>query len=115
MGAGNLVKEKFRMTNRSLCLGLAAAGFTLLVGLPAQSSAAPGLVPAPPAGIEPVQQVDYNKRRWRDRNGTHVRAPFASVDDTGKDTYVDAPFARVYSGRDGTWVRAPFVNLWIPR
>jgi hypothetical protein len=102
------------MTDRSLYLGLAAAGFTVFTGLPASSLAAPGPVLAPPAEIELVQQVDYNKRRWRYRNGTHVRAPLTSVD-TGDDTYVRAPFARVFSGRSGTWVRAPFVNLWIPR
>jgi hypothetical protein len=104
------------MTTRSLYLGLAAVtGFTLLAGLPTQSPAAPGPVLASPGGVETVQKVDYYKRGWRDRNGTHVRAPFASVDDEGRDTWVDAPFARVFSGRNGTWVRAPFVNLWVPR
>jgi hypothetical protein len=70
---------------------------------------------APVDGVELVQQVDYYKRRWRYRNGTHVRAPLTAVDDGDGDTWVRAPFARVYSGRRGTWVRAPFVNLWIPR
>lgn len=100
---------------RSLYLALAAIGFTLFIGLPASSSAAPGPVIAPADGIELVQQVDTYKRRWRYRNGTHVRAPLTGVDDEDGDTWVRAPFARVYSGRGGTWVRAPFVNLWIPR
>jgi hypothetical protein len=102
------------MTYRSLHLGLAAASFALLVGVPAPSTAAPGPVIAPAASIELVQPVDYFKR-WRYRNGTHVRAPLTAIDDEDGDTWVRAPFARVYSGRRGTWVRAPFVNLWIPR
>jgi hypothetical protein len=115
MGEGKLVKETVSMTNRSLYLCLAAAGFALLVGMPAPGSAAPSPVIAPADEIELVQQVDTYKRRWRYRNGTHVRAPLTSVDDEDGDTWVRAPFARVYSGRRGTWVRAPFVNLWIPR
>jgi hypothetical protein len=103
------------MTTRSLYLGLVVAGLMLIVGFLAPSSAAPGLVLAPAHEVEPVQQVDYYKRRWRYRNGTHVRAPLTAVDDEDGDTWVRAPFARVYSGRRGTWVRAPFVNLWIPR
>ena len=103
------------MTYRFLHLGLAAASFALLVGVPAPSTAAPGPVIAPAASIELVQPVDYYKRRWRYRNGTHVRAPLTAIDDEDGDTWVRAPFARVYSGRRGTWVRAPFVNLWIPR
>jgi hypothetical protein len=103
------------MTYRSLYLGLAAAGFALLGGMPAPSIAAPGLVIAPADGVDLVQQVDYYNRRWRYRNGTHVWAPLTAVDDENGDTWVRAPFARVYSGRRGTWVRAPFVNLWIPR
>ncbi len=103
------------MTYRSLNLGLAAAAFAVLVGMPAPGEAAPGPVIAPVDGVELVQQVDYYKRRWRYRNDTHVQAPLTSVDDEDGDTWVRAPFARVYSGRHGTWVRAPFVNLWIPR
>ena len=103
------------MTYRSLHLGLAAASFALLVGVPAPSTAAPGPVIAPAVSIELVQPVDYYKRRWRYRNETHVRAPLTAIDDKDGDTWVRAPFARVYSGRRGTWVRAPFVNLWIPR
>jgi hypothetical protein len=103
------------MTTRSLYLGLVVAGLMLIVGLPAPSSAAPGPVLVSSHGVELVQQVDYYKRRWRYRNGTHVRAPLTAVDDEDGDTWVRAPFARVYSGRRGTWVRAPFVNLWIPR
>jgi hypothetical protein len=89
------------MTTRSLFLGLglAAAGFMLIAGLPAPSYAAPGVVLKPSAEAELVQEAGYYKRRWRSRN----------------ETYVRAPFARVYSGRRGTWVRAPFVNLWVPR
>jgi hypothetical protein len=102
------------MTNRSLCVGLAVVGFALVLGLPSAGSAAPGPI-LTTAAAELVQPVDYDgKRRWRYRNGTHVRALFASVD-SDRDTYVAAPFARVYSGRYGTWVRAPFVNLWVPR
>ena len=95
------------MTNRSLCLCLAAAGFALLVGMPAPGSAAPGPVIAPADGIELVQEAGYYKRRWRHRDDDD--------DYSGRETVVAAPFARVYSGRRGTWVRAPFVNLWIPR
>ncbi len=102
------------MTSRSLYLVLAAAGFALLAGLPAVA-AAPGVVAAPSDEIGLAQNVDYYNRRWRYRNGTHVRAPLTAVDDRDGDTWVRAPFARVYSGRRGTWVRAPFVNLWIPR
>ena len=83
--------------------------------MPAPASAAPGLVVAPAAGAELVQEVGYYKRRWRYRNGTYVRAPLTAVDDDRDGTWVAAPFARVYSGRRGTWVRAPFVNLWVPR
>jgi hypothetical protein len=103
------------MTARSLYFALAAAGFALIVGVPASSTAAPGPVVAPAYGVELVQQVDYYNRRWHNRNGTYVRAPLTAVDDRDGDTWVRAPFARVYSGRRGTWVRAPFVNLWIPR
>ena len=103
------------MTYRSLCLGLAASGVALLVGVPAPGRAAPGPGIEPAHEVELVQQVDYYKRRWRYRNDTHVRAPLTAVDDEDGDTWVRAPFARVYSGRRGTWVRAPFVNLWIPR
>ena len=103
------------MTYRLPYLGLAVAGLALLVGMPARSDAAPGPVIAPANNLELVQQVDYYNRRWRYRNGTHVRAPLTAVDDDRDDTWVRAPFARVYSGRRGTWVRAPFVNLWIPR
>jgi hypothetical protein len=103
------------MTYRSFFVGLAAAGVALLIGMPAPSMASPSPVRAPANHVELVQQVDYYKRRWRYRNGTHVRAPLTAVDDEDSDTWVRAPFARVYSGRRGTWVRAPFVNLWIPR
>jgi hypothetical protein len=101
------------MTNRSLYLCLAAAGFAFLAGLPASVSAAPGVTTKPTVATGLVEQADY-KRRWRYRNGSYVRAPFTSVD-TRRDTFVRTPFARVYSGRYGTWVRAPFVNLWVPR
>jgi hypothetical protein len=101
------------MISRALFLALAAAGFAVVVGLPKSATAAPLPTVAPAAEL--VQQVDYYKRRWRYRNGTHVRAPFTDVDDDARDTWVAAPFARVYSGRRGTWVRAPFVNLWVPR
>jgi hypothetical protein len=87
------------MTTRSLFLGLAAAGFILTVGSASPSHAAPGVVLKPSAEAELVQEAGYYKRRWRSRD----------------ETYVRAPFARVYSGRRGTWVRAPFVNLWVPR
>lgn len=87
------------MTTRLLFVGLAAAGFMLAVGLPAPTRAAPGPVLKPSAEAELVQEAGYYKRRWRNRN----------------ETYVRAPFARVYSGRRGTWVRAPFVDLWVPR
>ena len=92
------------MTNQSLYLSLVAAGFALLVGLPAPASAGPGLVATPTAGTALAQEAGYYKRRWRYRD-----------DYSGRETYVAAPFARVYSGRYGTWVRAPFVNLWVPR
>lgn len=104
------------MTARSLYLGFAAAaGFALLAGVPAKSSAAPSVVLAHPQSAESIQKAGYSKRRWRDRDDGHVRAPLTAVDDVDGDTWVRAPFARVYSGRGGTWVRAPFVNLWVPR
>jgi hypothetical protein len=103
------------MISRALFLALAAAGFAVVVGLPKSATATPLPIMAPAPSAELVQQVDYYKRRWRYRNGTHVRAPFTDVDDDARDTWVAAPFARVYSGRRGTWVRAPFVNLWVPR
>jgi len=115
MGEGNVDKELVSMTNRSLHLCLVAAGFALFAALPAPTPAAPGLVLAPSDVTALILPVDYYQRRWRYRNGTHVRAPLTSVDDRDGDTWVRAPFARVYSGRRGTWVRAPFVNLWIPR
>ncbi len=59
------------MTNRSLCLGLALAGFALVVGLPAPASAGPGLVVTPSVGTPLVQEAGYYKRRWRYRR-THV-------------------------------------------
>ena len=100
--------------NRFVTLALAATGLAVLVSLPAPASAGPGVVAAPEAGTAVVQEAGYYKRRWRDRDGVYVRAPFAEVDTHG-ETWVAAPFARVYSGRRGTWVRAPFVNLWVPR
>jgi hypothetical protein len=103
------------MVTRSLFTGLAAAGLTLFVGLSVPASAAPGPVLATQNTAQLLQTVGENNRRWRYRNGTYVRAPFAEVDDSDEGTWVAAPFARVYSGRRGTWVRAPFVNLWIPR
>jgi hypothetical protein len=103
------------MLNRSLYLGLAAAGFALVIGAPAPVSAGPSLVVKPAVATELVQEAGYYKRRWRYRDGTYVRAPFTEVDDGWGETWVRAPFARVYSGRRGTWVRAPFVNLWVPR
>jgi hypothetical protein len=102
------------MSTRFLTLAVAAAGFALIVNLPAPASAGPGVVAAPEAGTALVHEAGYYKRRWRYRDGAYVRAPFAEVD-TRRDTWVAAPFARVYSGRRGTWVRAPFVNLWVPR
>ena len=74
------------MISRSPYLFLAAAGLALLVGLPAPVSAAPGVVAPPADGIELVQNVDYYNRRWRYRNGTHVRAPLTAVDDRDGDT-----------------------------
>jgi hypothetical protein len=103
------------MIARSLFLGFAAAVSLVLTARATPSSAAPRPVLKPANGIELVQNAFYYKRRWRYRNGTHVRAPLADVDDDGSDTWVRAPFARVYTGRSGTWVRAPFVNLWGPR
>jgi len=106
------------MNIRSITLALAATGLVFMIGAPAPASAAPGVVVVPDVGATTVQQVDYEKRRykrrWR-RDGAYVRAPFAEVDTRRDDTWVAAPFARVFSGRRGTWVRAPFVNLWVPR
>ena len=102
------------MIIRSVTCVVAAACLAVLVGFPAPAVAGPGLMAKPSAGPELVQETGYYKRRWRTRDGTYVRAPFASVD-SDRDTFVAAPFARVYSGRYGTWVRAPFVNLWVPR
>jgi hypothetical protein len=105
------------MNSKTLCLGLAAFGVTASLSVATPSEAAPRPVLSTPASAQVVQQVDSYKRKHykRDKYGEHVRAPFASVDDNGKDTWVAAPFARVYDGRRGTWVRAPFVNLWVPR
>ena len=102
------------MLGRSLAVYLAASGFALLAGLPLPALAGPGVAAKPQAGKALVQEAGYYTRRWRDRDGAYVRAPFTEVD-TWRDTWVRAPFARVYSGRAGTWVRAPFVNLWVPR
>jgi hypothetical protein len=102
------------MISRSLFVGLAAAGFVFLVGVPAPASAGPGVVAQPEASTALVQEAGYYRRRWRYNNGAYVRAPFTEVD-TRRGTWVAAPFARVYSGPRGTWVRAPFVNLWTPR
>ncbi|HKQ55500.1 MAG TPA: hypothetical protein VJT12_06360 [Methyloceanibacter sp.] len=102
------------MRTRFVTFVVAAAALAFFAGPSAPASAAPGLIAAPEAGTAMAQHIDYNKRRWRYRDGTYVRAPFAEVD-THRDTWVAAPFARVYSGRGGTWVRAPFVNLWVPR
>jgi hypothetical protein len=102
------------MRSRVVTFVVAAAGVAFLAGPSAPASAAPGLVAMPEAGTAIVQEAGYYKRRWRDRDGAYVRAPFAEVD-THRDTWVTAPFARVYSGRGGTWVRAPFVDLWVPR
>jgi hypothetical protein len=103
-------------TTLTFAAALAAVGF---IGFAGQASAAPAPVVAAPQDAGLVQNVDYQRRWWRNyykgKYGTdHVRAPFTSVD-SGRDTYVRAPFARVYDGRGGTWVRAPFVNLFVPR
>ena len=103
------------MTYRSLYLGLAALVLRCSSACQRPVKRRRGPAIAPVDGVELVQQVDYYNRRWRYRDGTHVRAPLTAVDDDDSGTWVRAPFARVYSGRRGTWVRAPFVNLWIPR
>ena len=108
------------MTNRTICLGVAAAAFAAVIGLPAQGSAAPAASLKASAGTELVQPVDYDgKRRWRrhyyrDSDGTvHVREPFTSVDTNG-GTHVEAPFTTVDT-HNGVYVRAPFVDIYIPR
>ena len=81
-----------------------------------QASATPAQISQIEAESSLVQTVGYWKRRhyYRDYDGEHVRAPFASVD-TGRGTHVEAPFATVHTDGSGTYVRAPFVNLWVPR
>jgi hypothetical protein len=81
-----------------------------------QASAASAQGPEANTKTSLVQTVGYWKRRhyYRDYDGEHVRAPFASVD-TGRGTHVEAPFATVHTDGRGTYVRAPFVNLWVPR
>ena len=107
------------MTNRSICLGVAAAAFAAVIGLTAQASAAPGASLKASSVTALVQPVDcYGKRCWRhyyrDSDGTvHVREPFTSVDTNGA-THVEAPFTTVDT-HNGVWVRAPFVNLYVPR
>ena len=91
---------------RKFVIGAAALGFGVTLGVAGEGLAAPApVLKSEQAGL--IESVGYKKRRtyYRDYDGQHVRAPFASVD-TGRDTWVDAPFARVYSGRRGTWVRA---------
>ncbi|HLC09148.1 MAG TPA: hypothetical protein VJK06_07675 [Methyloceanibacter sp.] len=103
------------MSHYSYLLGVAAIGLGVAVGSTHALAA-----PAQSAKIEAknslVQTVGNKKRRtyYRDSDGEHVRAPFASVD-TGRGTHVDAPFASVHTDRGGTYVRAPFVDLWVPR
>jgi hypothetical protein len=109
--------ENGSMINRSIWLGLTAAGFALGLGLLTGASAAPGPVSKASAGTDLIQSVDYkgnHRHRHYDRDGEYVRAPFTSVD-TGEATHVEAPFTTVHTDRYGTYVRAPFVNLWIPR
>ena len=106
------------MNHSPLYLAIAAAGVALVLGLPGQGSAAPGMIIKAPAEAGLVQDVDYKKRRWRnyyrDEDGEHVRAPFTDVDVNG-GTHVEAPFTGVHTNRYGTWVRAPFVDLFVPR
>jgi hypothetical protein len=104
------------MTHCSYLLSIAAAGFGLAAASLAPASAAPAQISKIEANASLVQTVGYWKRRhyYRDYDGEHVRAPFASVD-TGRGTHVEAPFASVHTDGSGTYVRAPFVNLWVPR
>ena len=103
------------MTHYSFLLGVAAIGFGVAAGS-TQGSATSAQSFKIEASSSLVQTVGYKKRRtyYRDYNGEHVRAPFASVD-TGRGTHVEAPFATVHTDGRGTYVRAPFVNLWVPR
>ena len=83
------------MTHYSFLLGVAAIGFGVAAGS-MQASAAPAQISQIDAKTSLVQTVGYKKRRtyYRDYDGEHVRAPFASVD-TGRGTHVEAPFASV--------------------
>lgn len=104
------------MTMRSVCVALAVIGFGAAALLPSSSSAVSFVDFKVSAHSGFVQLVgdDRDDRRDDDSDGTHVRAPFASVDvDDG--THVEAPFTSVHTDRRGTYVRAPFVDLWIPR
>ena len=105
------------MTDRSIYLGLAAAGALAGLGVPLASEAAPAAaldVSAKPPLLQLVDNDD--KRYWRHHyrgRSVHVREPFTAVDvDPG--THVEAPFASVHVDRYGTWVRAPFVDLFVP-
>jgi hypothetical protein len=103
------------MTMRLVFFGLAAAALASVSSAP-PAHAAPAVIKAP-AGDRLVQGVDADKSYWRHRRykETHVRAPFASVDDAAGSTHVEAPFTSVHTNRRGTWVRAPFVDLFVPR
>ena len=104
------------MTHYSYLLGVAAIAFGVVVSVATQACAAPPQGSRFEVKSSLVQTVGYWKRRhyYRDYDGEHVRAPFASVD-TGRGTHVEAPFATVHADGSGTYVRAPFVNLWVPR
>jgi hypothetical protein len=103
------------MSHYSYLVCIVAIGLGVALGS-MQASAAPAPIPQVEAKTNLVQTVGYWKRHhyYRDYEGEHVRAPFASVD-TGRGTHVEAPFATVHTDGSGTYVRAPFVNLWVPR
>lgn len=104
--------------DRLICGSLAT--IALVAGAVASSAQAlPG--PGRTAGqsdsmIERVDSYKHHHRHYyHDSDDSHVRAPFASVDNGRWGTHVEAPFATVHDDRYGTYVRAPFVNLFIPR
>jgi hypothetical protein len=94
------------MSVRFIAFGSAAALLAALVFTPA------------PASADSSGKHDQGYEvpdSYEEDSDVHVRAPYASVDDTEDGTSVEAPFTSVETGRDGTRVRAPFVDLFVPR
>jgi hypothetical protein len=103
-----------------LGVALATALSASILGLSAASAASFGTVVRAQDGsdlVKPVGDAPQNADEYYEEDpGTHVRAPFTSVDTDNKErTRVEAPFTSVDKGEDGTHIRAPFVDLFVPR